>query len=68
LSGLGALADPIESANWEVEFTMEVYSKPHFGGDGFAFWMLEGLQDPTYHNDPTFLTGDVCGMRKVNTV
>lgn len=55
---------PIESNNWELEFHLEVYSKPHFGGDGFAMWLLDSSHDPTYHNDPTYLSGDIFGMRR----
>jgi len=54
---------PLESNNWEIEFQADISSKPHFGGDGFGFWLLEGLQDPTYHNDPSYLNGDVFGIK-----
>jgi hypothetical protein len=55
---------PIESPNWEVEFELEVKSKPHFGGDGLAFWLLDGKQDPTYHSDVAYLSGDVFGLKR----
>lgn len=54
---------PIESRNWEVEFNAEVYSKPHFGGDGFGFWVLAGDQDPTFSSEPDFLNGPILGMK-----
>eukprot|EP01006_Ploeotia_vitrea_P053097 TRINITY_DN67753_c9_g4_i2.p1 TRINITY_DN67753_c9_g4~~TRINITY_DN67753_c9_g4_i2.p1 ORF type:complete len:454 (+),score=251.40 TRINITY_DN67753_c9_g4_i2:18-1379(+) len=54
---------PIESDNWEVEFQTEIFSKPHFGGDGMALWFLEGSMDPTFNADPSWLNGDVFGMR-----
>lgn len=54
---------PLESENWEVEFKLEVFSKPHFGGDGFAFWILGGDQDPAFSREPDFLNGPVFGMK-----
>lgn len=30
-----------------------------------AFWLLDGAQDPTFHNDPSFLNGDVFGVKRV---
>ncbi len=39
---------PLEADNWEVEFKIEVFSKPHFGGDGMAFWVLTGDHDPAF--------------------
>lgn len=59
---------PLESENWEVEFKVEVFSKPHFGGDGFAFWVLGNgtygaEQDPAFSQDPDALTGPLFGMR-----
>jgi len=55
---------PIESENWEVEFKFEVYSNPHFGGDGFGFWILSGDQDPSFSSEPDFLNGPIFGMKK----
>ncbi|CEP01500.1 hypothetical protein PBRA_002106 [Plasmodiophora brassicae] len=54
---------PVESANWEVEIGLRVFSKPHFGGDGFAFWVLSSEMDPSYSASPTSLSGPVFGMR-----
>ena len=54
----------IESDNWEIEFEVDVFSKPHFGGDGFAFWLLHSSQDPSFQTDPEYLLGSVFGMRE----
>jgi hypothetical protein len=54
---------PIEADNFEVEFKLEVFSKPHFGGDGMGFWVLSGEQDPSFATDPEALSGPVFGMR-----
>jgi hypothetical protein len=54
---------PLESTNWEVEFSTEVFSKPHFGGDGFGFWVLAGEQDPSFTQNPEALTGPLFGMK-----
>jgi len=43
---------------------VQVYSKPHFGGDGFGFWILAGDQDPTFNHDPDYLSGPVMGLKK----
>lgn len=55
---------PLESTNWEVEFKLEVFSKPHFGGDGFAFWVLAGEQDPSFTQSPDALSGPLFGMKQ----
>lgn len=55
---------PIESENWEFEVNFEVYSNPHFGGDGFAFWILSGDQDPTFSTEPDVLNGPIMGMKE----
>lgn len=55
---------PVESSSWEVEFEVLCHSRPHFGGDGFGFWMLHGNQDPTFQADPEYLTGSVFGLRE----
>ena len=55
---------PLESANWEVEWVVEVASKPHFGGDGMCMWALQGLDDPSYiaaRSDA--LDGPIFGMK-----
>jgi len=54
---------PLESTNWEVEFKTEIFSKPHFGGDGFAFWVLAGEQDPSFTQNPDALSGPLFGMK-----
>jgi len=54
---------PLESENFEVEFKMEVFSKPHFGGDGMGFWVLAGDHDPAFSTDPEALCGPVVGMK-----
>jgi len=54
---------PLEAANWEVEFLFQVHSKPHFGGDGFAFWIIAGNQDPAFNNAPDALSGPLFGMK-----
>lgn len=55
---------PLESENWEMEFKFEVYSKPHFGGDGFAMWLLAGDQDPSFSSEPDFLNGPIFGLKQ----
>lgn len=54
---------PIESENWEMEFHFEAYSNPHFGGDGFGFFIMSGDQDPTFSTEPDFLNGPIFGMK-----
>ena len=54
---------PVESANWEVEWAMEVHSKPHFGGDGMCMWMLAGVQDPSFSQRSDALDGPIFGMK-----
>lgn len=46
-----------------MEFSFEVYSKPHFGGDGFAMWVLAGDQDPSFSAEPDFLNGPIFGLK-----
>jgi len=54
---------PLESTNWEVEFKIEIFSKPHFGGDGFGFWVLAGEQDPSFSQSADALMGPLFGLR-----
>ena len=54
---------PLESTNWEMEYKLEVFSKPHFGGDGFAFWVLASEQDPSFTQNPDALSGGLFGLR-----
>jgi hypothetical protein len=54
---------PLESANWEVEVKLEVFSKPHFGGDGFGLWVLAGEQDPSFSQNPEALSGNLFGLK-----
>jgi hypothetical protein len=54
---------PLESKDWEVEVAFRVQSKPHFGGDGFAFWVISGDHDPSYHFEPDYLNGAMFGLR-----
>eukprot|EP00475_Leptophrys_vorax_P029755 TRINITY_DN4394_c0_g1_i1.p1 TRINITY_DN4394_c0_g1~~TRINITY_DN4394_c0_g1_i1.p1 ORF type:complete len:469 (+),score=118.96 TRINITY_DN4394_c0_g1_i1:203-1408(+) len=54
---------PLESEDWEVEVALKVQSKPHFGGDGFAFWVLSGEMDPSFHFEPDFLNGPMFGLK-----
>ena len=54
---------PLESANWEVEWAMEVHSKPHFGGDGMCMWALAGVQDPSFSQRADALDGPIFGMK-----
>jgi mannose-binding lectin 1 len=42
---------------------MEVFSKPHFGGDGLAFWVLAGDMDPSFSSEPDSLNGPIFGMK-----
>lgn len=54
---------PLESSNWEVEFSVEIGSKGHFGGEGFAMWVLAGNEDPSFTQKTDALTGPVFGMK-----
>lgn len=54
---------PLESTNWEAEFKLEVFSKPHFGGDGFGFWVLAGELDPSFTQGPDALSGPLFGLK-----
>lgn len=54
---------PLEADSWEVEFKFEVFSKPHYGGDGFGFWVMAGDQDPTFSRDVEAMNGPVFGMK-----
>ena len=54
---------PLESANWEVEWSMEVHSRPHFGGDGMCMWALAGVQDPSFAQRSDALDGPIFGMK-----
>jgi hypothetical protein len=47
----------------QVEVKYEVFSKPHFGGDGFGFWVLAGDHDPAFTRDPEALSGPIFGMK-----
>jgi hypothetical protein len=53
---------PLESANWEVEFDFKVFSGPHFGGDGFGFWILDPAVDPVLKSEPDSLSGPLFGL------
>eukprot|EP00467_Chlorarachnion_reptans_P012772 CAMPEP_0114512062 /NCGR_PEP_ID=MMETSP0109-20121206/14756_1 /TAXON_ID=29199 /ORGANISM="Chlorarachnion reptans, Strain CCCM449" /LENGTH=412 /DNA_ID=CAMNT_0001691683 /DNA_START=178 /DNA_END=1416 /DNA_ORIENTATION=- len=55
---------PLETANWEVEFDFKAHSKPHFGGDGFGFWILDSTNDPILKKEPDSLTGPLFGMKE----
>eukprot|EP00466_Bigelowiella_natans_P008105 jgi/Bigna1/73854/fgenesh1_pg.26_\ len=55
---------PLEAPNWEVEFEFKCYSKPHFGGDGFGFWILDSTDDPILKSEPDALTGPLFGMKE----
>ncbi len=52
-----------ESENFEVEFKFEVFSQPHFGGDGFGIWFVNGEADPSFLSDTNALTGPIFGMK-----
>ena len=54
---------PLEAANWEVEWAMEVHSRPHFGGDGMCMWVLAGVQDPSFAQRSDALDGPIFGMK-----
>ena len=55
---------PLESQNWEVEWVVEVTSKPHFGGDGMCMWALAAMDDPsTIAGRSDALDGPVFGMK-----
>jgi hypothetical protein len=55
---------PLEKEFWELEVHVELFSKPHFGGDGFGIWILSGDMDPTFSQEPDFLNGPIFGMKK----
>jgi len=55
---------PLEAPNWEVEFEFKCYSKPHFGGDGFAFWVLDSSDDPVLKAEPDSLNGPLFGLKE----
>lgn len=55
---------PIESENFEVEMKFEIFSKPHYGGDGFGIFFVEGNTDPSFYTDPTAINGSVMGMNE----
>lgn len=46
------------------QVSFRVFSKPHFGGDGFAFWVLSSEMDPSYSAEGKALTGPVFGLRE----
>lgn len=54
---------PQESDNFELEVEFNVYSKPHFGGDGFGIWFLSADQDPSTDAQSQTLVGPLFGMR-----
>lgn len=54
---------PLEAPSWEVEFDLRVYSNPHFGGDGFAFWILDSSSDPILNKEPDSLSGPLFGLK-----
>src|SRR5688572_4793322 len=43
---------------------IEVFSKPHFGGDGFGFWVLAGEQDPSFAQNVDALSGPLFGLKQ----
>eukprot|EP00808_Paulinella_micropora_P005249 g4768.t1 len=56
---------PIESDDFEVEFKVKVESKGTFGGDGFAFWLLDPNLDPSRHEgEPDWLNGPIFGLKE----
>ena len=55
---------PLEAANWEVEWVVEVTSKPHFGGDGMCMWVLAPMDDPSLiATRSDALEGPIFGMK-----
>ena len=55
---------PLESNNWEVEWVVEVTSKPHFGGDGMCLWALGPMDDPSaIASRVDALDGPIFGMK-----
>jgi len=54
---------PLESEDWEIEVVFRAGSSPHYGGDGWALWILSGDHDPMYHWEPDYLNGNVFGLR-----
>jgi len=46
---------PMESDDFEVEVKLEIFSTPHFGGDGMGIWFLNAEQDPSVSSEPSAL-------------
>jgi len=55
---------PIESDDFEVEVKLEIFSNPHFGGDGMGIWFIHPEQDPSIASEPSALQGNIFGMRE----
>ena len=53
---------PLESTAFEIEIRMEVQSKPHFGGDGLAIWLIKPpSDDPAFAQQVDAFNGGVFG-------
>jgi len=55
---------PLESEHFEIEFTLEIFSKPNYGGDGMCMWVLSSDHDPSFADDDKGLSGAVLGMKE----
>lgn len=53
---------PLESEHWEIAFTLEIFSKPNYGGDGMCMWVLSSDHDPSFADDDKGLSGPVMGL------
>ncbi len=53
-----------DSDNFEVELKFELHSHPHFGGDGFALWFINNMDNSITSNDPEAINGPIFGMTR----
>ena len=54
---------PLESSQFEIETRFEVSSKPHFGGDGMAIWIIKPISDdPAFAQYVDAFNGPIFGM------
>lgn len=54
---------PLESDFWEVQFEIEIFSTPNYGGDGMCMWILNSDMDPSFDDSGRGLSGPILGMR-----
>lgn len=54
---------PLEQEWWEVEFQVEIFSSPNYGGDGMCMWVVSSNLDPSFAEDGKGLSGPLLGMK-----